>query len=80
MSNYIKVFSGNFIEVQHVFATLEQENICAIITDESESGRFAGFGSSIQGLQEIRVHKDELVRVNPVLKQFTQLQEKAVAL
>lgn len=66
-SNYIKVFSGNFIQVQRVFSALEQENICAIIKDESESGRLAGFGASIQGFQEIHVHKDELNKVNPIL-------------
>ncbi|KJD34876.1 hypothetical protein PW52_13275 [Tamlana sedimentorum] len=62
MSNYIKVFSGNFIDVQRIFSELEKENICAVIKDESESGRLAGFGSSILGFQEIHVHKDELDR------------------
>ena len=60
MSNYIKVFTGNFIEVQRIFNELENLNICAIIKDESESGRLAGFGASMQGLQEIHVHKEEL--------------------
>jgi len=60
MSNYIKVFTGNFIEVQRIFNELQNLNICAIIKDESESGRLAGFGASIQGLQEIHVHKEEL--------------------
>ncbi|WP_298535607.1 DUF2007 domain-containing protein [uncultured Algibacter sp.] len=59
MSNYIKVFTGNFIEVQRIFSALEKLNICAVIKDESESGRLAGFGPSIQGLQEIHVHRDE---------------------
>lgn len=63
MSNYIKVFTGNFIEVQRIFNELENLNICAIIKDESESGRLAGFGASIQGLQEIHVHKEELDKV-----------------
>lgn len=58
-TKYIKVFSGNFIEVQRIFKALEQKNICAIIKDESESGRLAGFGASIQGFQEIHVHEDE---------------------
>ncbi|MCB4797952.1 putative signal transducing protein [Neotamlana laminarinivorans] len=62
MSNYIKVFSGNFIDVQRIFSELEKESICAVIKDESESGRLAGFGSSILGFQEIHVHKDELDR------------------
>jgi hypothetical protein len=78
MSNYIKVFSGNFIEVQKVFSLLENKNICAIIKDESESGRLAGFGSSIQGFQEIHVHKDEHVRVSKILQQLQKLERAAI--
>lgn len=66
--NYIKVYSGNFIEVQRIFSILETKNICAIIKDESESGRLAGFGSSLQGFQEIHVHRDELDHVKIILK------------
>ncbi len=75
MSNYIKVFSGNFIEVQRMFQALEAENICAIIKDESESGRLAGFGSSIHGFQEIHVHKDELNRTTPIIENLSSEQE-----
>ena len=71
MSNYIKVFSGNFIEVQRIFNKLQNLNICAIIKDESESGRLAGFGASIQGLQEIHVHKEELEGALPIIKNLT---------
>lgn len=71
MSNYIKVFTGNFIEVQRVFNELQNLDICAIIKDESESGRLAGFGASIQGFQEIHVHKEELERVTPIIKNLT---------
>jgi hypothetical protein len=75
MSNYIHVFSGNFIEVQRIFKALEAVNICAVIKDESESGRLAGFGSSIQGLQEIHVHKDELNKATPIIKNLTSESE-----
>ncbi|WP_136480947.1 putative signal transducing protein [Cognatitamlana onchidii] len=71
MSNYIKVYTGNFIEVQRIFNALETQNISAIIKDESESGRLAGFGSSIQGLQEIHVHKDELALAEPIIEKLT---------
>ncbi|MEW4924082.1 DUF2007 domain-containing protein [Algibacter sp. 2305UL17-15] len=75
MSNYIKVFSGNFIEVQRIFKALEDVNICAIIKDESESGRLAGFGASIQGLQEIHVHKDELDKAEVLLEKLSSESE-----
>ncbi|PWH82527.1 hypothetical protein DIS18_09775 [Algibacter marinivivus] len=72
MSNYIRVFTGNFIEVQRIFKALEKVNICAIIKDESESGRLAGFGASIQGLQEIHVHKEELEKATPLVESLTK--------
>ncbi|QFZ53426.1 DUF2007 domain-containing protein [Oceanihabitans sp. IOP_32] len=59
-SNYIKIFTGNFITVQRMVTELENINITAVVKDESESGRLAGFGASIQGQQELFVHKDEL--------------------
>ncbi|TXE15204.1 DUF2007 domain-containing protein [Seonamhaeicola algicola] len=59
-SNYIKVFTGDFITVQRMLTELETENIKAVVKDETESGRLAGFGAAIQGLQEIYVHTDEV--------------------
>jgi hypothetical protein len=70
-SNYIKVFTGDFISVQRVFLELESVDVCAIIKDESESGRLAGFGSSIQGFQEIHVHKDELSKALPIVEHIS---------
>ncbi len=54
-SNYIKVFSGSFINVQRIVTLLEEQGIIPVIKDESESGRLAGFGAAIQGLQDIYV-------------------------
>ncbi|MGE5942762.1 MAG: putative signal transducing protein [Flavobacteriales bacterium] len=59
-SNYIKVFTGSFIVVQRISEMLNASGISPVIKDETESGRLAGFGASIQGLQEIYVHEDEL--------------------
>ena len=59
-SDYIKIFTGDFILVQRISAALHAEGILPIIKDETESGRLAGFGASIQGLQEIYVHEEEL--------------------
>jgi hypothetical protein len=62
------VFSGNFIIVQLVLDRLQSIGINAIIKDESESGRLAGFGSSIQGFQELFVNKDELDNALPIVE------------
>lgn len=70
-SNYIKVFTGNFITVQRIISELENVGITAVVKDESESGRLAGFGSSIQGQQEVHVHKDELDKAVLIVETVT---------
>lgn len=66
-NNYVKIFSGTFIIVQLVMDRLESVGINAIIKDESESARMAGFGSSFQGFQELYVSKEELDHALPIL-------------
>jgi hypothetical protein len=66
-TNYNKIFSGNFIVVQMIKDRLENEGISPIIKDESESGRLAGFGASIQGFQELYVSNDEFKRANAIV-------------
>lgn len=66
-SDYTKVFSGSFIIAQLVLDRLQNEGINAIVKDESESGRLAGFGSSIQGFQELYVSNEELHKALPIV-------------
>ena len=66
-SDYIKIFTGNFILVQRISEELNAVGINPVIKDETESGRLAGFGASIQGLQEIYVHEEELTRALEVV-------------
>lgn len=69
MDDYIKIFSGSFIIVQLVLDRLKGAGINAIIKDESESGRLAGFGSAIQGFQELYVSKDEVDFAVPIVEE-----------
>jgi len=66
-TNYTKIFEGNFIIVQLAMDRLHSAGIEAIIKDESESGRLAGFGSSIQGYQELYVSNEELEQARPII-------------
>ncbi|MBU3822815.1 DUF2007 domain-containing protein [Flavobacteriaceae bacterium XHP0103] len=60
-SNYIKVFTGSFIIAQLIIDKLNAVGINAVVKDETESARLAGFGGGIvPGFQEIHVNKDEL--------------------
>ncbi|MGJ5641440.1 DUF2007 domain-containing protein [Formosa sp. S-31] len=58
-SNYIKVYTGSLFITQRLVDELAKSDINAIVKDESESARLAGFGASIQGEQELFVNKDE---------------------
>lgn len=66
--DYIKVYSGNFIVTQFLVERLKDVEISPIIKDESESGRLAGFGSSIPGFQELFVHSSEIDKAVPVVQ------------
>ena len=69
--DFIKIFTGNTIDVLALRNAFEEKRIVAVIKDDSESARLAGFGMVAPGLQEVFVHKDELdlaVRVVELLK------------
>jgi len=68
-SNYIQIFSGSFIIVKMAVERLHEVGIEAIVKDESESGRLAGFGASIQNFQELYVNKAELNKAIPIINQ-----------
>ncbi|WP_100613053.1 putative signal transducing protein [Confluentibacter lentus] len=70
-SDYIKIFTGSFIIVQLISKKLNAIGINPVIKDETESGRLAGFGASIQGLQEIYVHEDELDKAVDIVESVT---------
>ena len=71
-TNYTKLFSGNFIVVQMLRDRLESAGISPIVKDESESGRLAGFGASIQGFQELYVSNEEQVKAKAILKEVNE--------
>ena len=69
--DFIKIFTGNTIDVLALRNAFEEKRIVAVIKDDSESARLAGFGMVAPGLQEVFVHKDELdlaVRIVESLK------------
>ncbi|WP_299392380.1 DUF2007 domain-containing protein [uncultured Gelidibacter sp.] len=66
--NYVRVFSGSFIYVQMIINRLEEAGIKAIVKDETESGRLAGFAPSIQGFQDVYVSESELTKAVPIVE------------
>ncbi|WP_274475804.1 putative signal transducing protein [Mangrovimonas aestuarii] len=60
-SEYTRIYTGSFIVMRRILDDLEEKGINAIVKDDSESGRLAGFLAPIPGQQELYVHNDELV-------------------
>lgn len=71
-TTYTKIFSGSFIIVQLAMDRLKSAGINAIIKDESESGRLAGFGASIQGYQELYVSDNELEQAQAIIESVNE--------
>ncbi|WP_452227030.1 DUF2007 domain-containing protein [Lacinutrix cladophorae] len=70
-SNYVKLYTGNFIITQLIVDKLNTAGINAIVKDESESGRLGGFGTFNQGTQELYVNKDELATALPIVESIS---------
>lgn len=68
-SNYTRVFIGSQVEAQSLVAKLKKVNIIAVVKDEAESARLAGFGSSRASCTEVHVHNDELITAQEVLNE-----------
>ncbi|MEM5540438.1 MULTISPECIES: DUF2007 domain-containing protein [unclassified Olleya] len=68
MTDYIKIFEGNFIIVQLIKTRLEDIGINPIIKDENESGRLGGFVHDIPRVPEVFVHESELSKALSIVE------------
>lgn len=66
-SNYKRIFIGNTAAAQSIVNRLKDIGINAVVKDEAESARLAGFASSMLGQVEVFVHNDELQQAEKVL-------------
>lgn len=67
-TNYRKIFSGDGIIAKRLASKLHEMGIEAVVKDEAESARLAGFASSMLGQVDVYVHKDEEERANAVVQ------------
>jgi len=70
-SDYVKIFTGNFIVVQLIADNLNAIGICPVIKEETESGLISVFGASTPGIQQVFVHKDELDKSVEIVQSVT---------
>jgi len=66
-TNYTRIFIGNTAEAQSIVSRLKDIGIIAVVKDEAESARLAGFASSMLGEAEVFVHNDELEQAEKAL-------------
>ena len=70
-SNYTKIFTGNSFVAQRIVGELHLIGIEAIIKDEPESARLAGFATTTAGLVDLFVHKDEVAKASEVVDKLS---------
>ena len=75
-SNYTKIFTGNRFTAQRIEAKLKEVGINAVIKDESDSARLAGFAANVDGELEVHVHNDEVDKAMMIVKELTTQQKE----
>ncbi len=66
-SNYIKIYTGEFIIVQRIVSELEKLDISPVLKDQTDSGLLPIFGSSNSVFKQVYVHKDEYEKAKSVM-------------
>jgi len=64
---YHKIYGGNFIIVELIRKNLDDQGITAVIKDETESGRLAGFSPTTYGHQDVFVHESEQEKAHQII-------------
>jgi hypothetical protein len=67
-SEFVKIFSGNQIDAEHLKQNLEAQGIEPIVKD-TNLGVNAALASDYTELKEIYVHETELDKANAILKE-----------
>jgi hypothetical protein len=68
-SNYKKIFTGESLATKQLVNKLHEIGIEAVVKDEAESARLAGFASSMLGQVDLYVHKDEVEKALTVINE-----------
>jgi hypothetical protein len=66
MKQHIKIHTGTSITINRIASLLEEKGIASIIKDNHESGRLAGFGTSINDV-ELYVLETDVEKATNVL-------------
>lgn len=69
MKEHVHVFTGTSVLVNRLYGLLEVEGIGAIIKDDTESGRLAGFGAPINAVS-LWILNSDVERAIPIIESF----------
>ncbi|WP_273567607.1 putative signal transducing protein [Maribacter halichondriae] len=68
-SNYEKIYTGSSFVAHRIVSKLHGLGIEAVVKDEAESGRLAGFATTSSGLVDLFVHKDEVSKATSIVEE-----------
>jgi hypothetical protein len=71
MSEFARVLTSSLITINRVASILEEKDIPALIKDNTESARLAGFGIS-QNEVDLYVKKSDFEKAKKVIQQFEE--------
>ncbi|MBT8305698.1 MAG: DUF2007 domain-containing protein [Maribacter sp.] len=69
-SDYKKIFTGDSMVAHQIVGKLHRIGIEAVVKDEAESARLAGFASSMLDQVDLYVHKDEEEKALAIIQEF----------
>ncbi len=69
-SNYTRIFTGDSLIAKQIISRLHEIGIEAIVKDEAESARLAGFASSMLGQVDLYVNNDEVDKAKVMVNEI----------
>ena len=69
-SNYTMIFTGDSLIAKQIISRLHEIGIVAIVKDEVESARLAGFASSMLGQVDLYVNNDEVDKAKVMVNEI----------
>mgnify|MGYP001813676579 CR=1 FL=1 len=71
-SDYKKIFTGDSMRAHRIVSKLHGIGIEAVVKDEAESARLAGFASAMLGQVDLYVNKDEVEQAMKIVEDFNK--------
>ncbi|MDA0176245.1 MULTISPECIES: putative signal transducing protein [Mesoflavibacter] len=67
-SEYVKIFTGDFLTSQRIQQELEDIGINAVVKNKDESARLAGFANPVPNVLDVYVHESEVQKALPIVE------------